>query len=60
MNARTVDLTITSVKEQDITLIARQGIEAVTATSRSFGGDATAGQGRLRPALPERKRWKFI
>src|SRR5208337_2017686 len=30
MEARTVDLTITSVKKQDVTLIARYGIEAVT------------------------------
>jgi hypothetical protein len=32
MNARTVDLTITSVRKQDVTLISRQGIEAVSAS----------------------------
>jgi alpha-L-fucosidase 2 len=31
MEARTVDLTVTSVKTQDVTLIARHGIEAITA-----------------------------
>lgn len=33
MNARTVDLTITSVKKQDVTLLARHGIEAVSASA---------------------------
>jgi alpha-L-fucosidase 2 len=32
MQARTVDLTITSARKQDITLMARYGIEAVTAS----------------------------
>ena len=31
MDARTVDVTITSLKNQDITLTARQGIEDITA-----------------------------
>jgi alpha-L-fucosidase 2 len=31
MEARTVDLTVTSVKKQDVTLIARYGIESITA-----------------------------
>src|ERR1035441_562705 len=33
MNARSVDLTITSVRKQDVTLIARHGIEAISASS---------------------------
>lgn len=33
MNARTVDLTITSVKKQDVTLLARHGIEEVSASA---------------------------
>jgi hypothetical protein len=33
MEARTVDLTVTSVKKQDVTLIARYGIEEISATS---------------------------
>ncbi|HUC84902.1 MAG TPA: hypothetical protein VL970_06905 [Candidatus Acidoferrales bacterium] len=31
MDARTVDLTVTSVKKQDVTLIARYGIEEISA-----------------------------
>ena len=31
MEARTVDLTVTSVKKQDVTLIARYGIEDISA-----------------------------
>ena len=30
MDARTVDLTVTSARKQDVTLIARQGIELVS------------------------------
>jgi alpha-L-fucosidase 2 len=33
MEARTVDLTVTSVRDQEVTLIARHGIEAITAPS---------------------------
>jgi alpha-L-fucosidase 2 len=32
MEARTVDLTVTSVRKQDVTLIARHGIEAISAS----------------------------
>ena len=37
MQERTVDLTITSLKKQDITLIARYGIEDISATSGVLG-----------------------
>ena len=44
MQARTVDITITSLKKQDITLIARYGIEKISAPSGVIGsfkrGDA--------------------
>ena len=33
MEARTVDMTVTSVRKQDVTLIARYGIEAISASS---------------------------
>jgi hypothetical protein len=33
MEARIVDLTVTSQKKQDVTLIARYGIEDITATN---------------------------
>ena len=55
MDARTVDLTVTSVKKQDVTLIARHGIEAISASSGRSGGEAATGQGRLRPAPAGRK-----
>jgi hypothetical protein len=37
MEERTVDITITSLKKQDITLIARYGIEDISATSGVLG-----------------------
>jgi hypothetical protein len=37
MEARTVDLTITSMREQDVTLIARHGIERLTAPAGVAG-----------------------
>jgi hypothetical protein len=37
MQARTVDVTITSLKKQDITLIARYGIEDISATAGVLG-----------------------
>lgn len=37
MQERTVDITITSVKKQDITLIARYGIEDISAPSGIVG-----------------------
>ena len=33
MDTRTVDLTVTSVRKQDVTLIARYGIEEISASS---------------------------
>jgi hypothetical protein len=38
MEARTVDLTVTSVKKQDVTLIARYGIEGIYASSGVLDG----------------------
>ncbi len=37
MQERTVDITITSLKNQDITLIARYGIEDISAPSGILG-----------------------
>ena len=51
MEARTVDLTITSLRKQDITLIARHGIEANFRDIRRFGGEAAGGQRKLRVAF---------
>ena len=45
MEARTVELTVTSVKKQDLTLIARYGIEAITAPV-GVAGEAASGRYR--------------
>jgi hypothetical protein len=55
MNARTVDLTITSVKKQDVTLIARQGIEAVTASPGALAATPQTGKAACDLHLPEKK-----
>jgi hypothetical protein len=46
MEARTVDLTVTSLKKQDVTLIARHGIEDISApadvlSAKPLPGSAT-------------------
>ena len=54
MQERTVDLTITSLKKQDITLIARYGIEDISATSGVLGA-FTKGNADCELHLPENK-----
>jgi len=55
MEARTVDLTVTSVKQQDVTLIARHGIEAITAPAGVLAGVLRAGAATCDLHLPEGK-----
>ena len=55
MQARTVDLTITSVKEQDITLIARYGIEEISAPSEILAAAFQPGKANCDLHLPEKK-----
>ena len=55
MEARTVDVTITSVRKQDITLIAPAWNRRDLRTRRSVGSGAPAGHGQLRPALAGEK-----
>ena len=55
MEARTADLTITSVKKQDITLIARQGIEGVSADANVLAADIPADAAACELHLPEGK-----
>jgi alpha-L-fucosidase 2 len=55
MEARTVDLTITAARKQNITLIARYGIQKVTATSGVLGDIVKAGSADCELHLPERK-----
>jgi hypothetical protein len=55
MEARTVDLTVTSVKKQDVTLIARQGIEKVSAPSAVLASKPKSGTATCELHLPEGK-----
>ncbi len=55
MEARTVDLTVTSARKQDVTLIARQGIEAVSASPGVLAAKPQAGKAACDLHLPEGK-----
>ena len=58
MEARTVDITITSLRKQDITLIARYGIEDISAPSGILG-TFRKGNADCELHLPENNRWKY-
>jgi len=53
MEARTVDLTITSVKKQDITMIARHGIEQISAPAGVLAAKPKSGAANCDLHLPE-------
>jgi alpha-L-fucosidase 2 len=55
MDARTVDLTMTSVKKQDVTLIARQGIEAVSASPGALAARPRQNEAACDLHLPQGK-----
>lgn len=55
MDNRTVDLTITSMKKQDVTLIARYGIEGIYATSGALDTKPGQGEAACNLHLPEGK-----
>lgn len=55
MNARTVDLTITSARKQDVTLIARQGIEAISASPGALAAKPPFDKAACGLHLPEGK-----
>jgi hypothetical protein len=55
MDARTVDLTITSVRKQDITLIARHGIETVSATPGALATRPQPAEATCQLHLPQGK-----
>ena len=59
MEARTVDLTVTSVRKQDITLIARQGIETISAPAGILAAPLQAGKANVDVHLPEGKPVTF-
>jgi hypothetical protein len=55
MEARTVDVTITSVKKQDVTFIARYGIESITASAGVLAAALRTGTATCDLHLPEGK-----
>jgi hypothetical protein len=55
MEARTVDLTITSLRQQDITLIARYGIEDISAAAGILAAALQKGKANCDLHLPEKK-----
>ena len=59
MQARTVDVTITSVKKQDVTLIARYGIEEITASAGVLAAPLQTGSATCDLHLPEKSPVKI-
>jgi len=55
MDARTVDLTVTSARKQDVTLIARQGIELVSASPGALQSKPESGKSACDLHLEEGK-----
>ena len=55
MEARTVDLTITSVRKQDVTLMARHGIEEISAPADVLAAKPQSGAANCDLHLPEGK-----
>ncbi|MGC9969024.1 MAG: glycoside hydrolase N-terminal domain-containing protein [Bryobacteraceae bacterium] len=55
MDARTVDLTVTSARKQDVTLIARHGIEAVSAPAGVLAVKPQPGKAACDLHLPQGK-----
>ena len=55
MEARTVELTVTSLRKQDITLIARYGIEEITASAGVLAAPLKRGTANCDLHLPEGK-----
>lgn len=59
MDARTVDLTVTSVREQDVTLIARYGIEEISVSSGALAVEPQPDSAICELHLPEGKPVKI-
>ena len=59
MDTRTVDLTITSVKKQDVTLIARYGIEEISTSSGVLAAKPQSDKATCDLHLPEGKPVKI-
>ena len=59
MQARTVDVTITSLKKQDITLMSRHGIETISAPPGILAAALQPGIANINLHLPEKKPVKL-
>jgi alpha-L-fucosidase 2 len=59
METRTVDLTVTSFRKQDVTLIARYGIEKITASASVLAAPFQAGKANVDVHLPKDKAVSF-
>lgn len=55
MDKRTVDLTVTSLRKQNVTLIARYGIEEISVSSGALINEPQPGQATCELQLPEGK-----
>ncbi len=58
-DARTVELTVTSFRQQDITLIARHGIEDIAAPAGVLAAPLRPGEANIDVHLPENKSVSF-
>jgi hypothetical protein len=59
MEVRTVDLTVTSVRKQVVTLIARHGIASISAPAGILAAPLQAGKANVDVHLPEGKPVAF-
>lgn len=55
MESRSVDLTVTSLRAQDVTLIARYGMEEISSSARFLNGKPQSGEAICNLHLPEGK-----
>ena len=59
MEARTVELMVTSFRKQDVTLMARYGIESITAPAGVLAAPLQSGKANIDVRLPENKSVTF-
>ena len=59
MDSRTVELTVTSLRKQDVTLMARHGIEEITAPGDVLTAPLQSGKANIEVRLPENKPVRF-
>jgi hypothetical protein len=59
MDTRTVELKVTSFRKQEVTLMARHGIEAIAASQNVLAAPLQAGKANIDVHLPENKPVTF-